>query len=74
MLIYFHWTPELITVTSSAGGEPLREPPNVAVNGDGKITGLGKEAEAAARAPAMQLMRFPDVAIAWEHQGLALRF
>jgi hypothetical protein len=71
LLIYFHWTPELITVTGPPGGEPLREPPNVVINGDGKITGLGQDAEAAARAPGMQLMRFPDVATAWEHQRLA---
>jgi hypothetical protein len=71
LLIYFHWAPELITVTDSAGGEPLREPPNIVISGDGKITGLGQDAEAAARAPGMQLMRFPDVATAWGHQRLA---
>jgi hypothetical protein len=70
-LIYFHWTPAVITVSSSSGGKPLREPPHVVTNRDGKIAGLGQEAEAAARAPGMQLIRFPDVATAWQQQRLA---
>ena len=70
-LIYFHWTPEVITVSSSSGGEPLREPPHMVVNRDGKIAALGQEAETAAQAPGMQLMRFPDVAAAWQQQRLA---
>jgi hypothetical protein len=71
LLIYFHWTPELISLTGSAGGEPLREPPNLVIDGNGKITALGQDAEAAACAPGMHLMSFPDVNTAFQHQRLA---
>jgi hypothetical protein len=71
LLIYFHWTPELITVTGSPGGEPLREPPSIVISGDGKIRGIGQEAGAAAHPPGTQLMRFPDVATASGNQRLA---
>jgi len=70
-LIYFHWTPAVITVSSSSRGEPLREPPHVVVNRDGKIAAVGQEAETAAKAPDMQLIQLPSVATAWQHQQLA---
>ena len=70
-LVYFTGPPTVITVSSSSGGEPLREPPHLVVNQDGKIAALGQEAETAAKAPGMQLMRFPDVAAAWQQQRLA---
>lgn len=41
------------------------------ITGDGKISAIGQEAEAAGRRPGMQLMRFPDVATAWQQQELA---
>ena len=47
------------------------EPPHVVITGDGKISAIGQEAEAAGRRPGMQLLRFPDVATAWQQQELA---
>ena len=70
-LVYFHWTPALITVSSSSPGEPLREPPDVVVDREGKIAALGQEAEAAARAPGMQLIRLSDVGCAWQRRQLS---
>jgi hypothetical protein len=73
-IVYFHWTPTLITVRTSLGGQPLREPPHVVINTAGKIAALGQEAEAASRQTGLQLTQFPDVAAARQQQGLASIF
>jgi hypothetical protein len=46
----------------------------VVTNPEGRIAGLGHEAETAAKQPGMQLTRFPDVAAAWQQQRLASAF
>jgi hypothetical protein len=73
-IVYFHWTPGLITVRSSVGSKVLREPPHVVINAKNQIAALGQEAEAAAREPGMRLTRFPDVAAAWKERELAAAF
>jgi hypothetical protein len=46
----------------------------VVTDPQGRIAGLGQEAEATARQPGLQLTRFPDVAAAWQQQRLASAF
>ena len=69
--MYLYWTPTLITVRSSVGGQPLREPPHVVTTTAGKIAAIGQEAEAASGQTGLPLTRFPDVAAAWQQQRLA---